>query len=270
MAQSYSDFELLIIDDGSSDNTFDVVKKYTDSRVKYWKKENGERGAARNFGTRKASGEYVNFLDSDDLLYDNHLQTAVDLILNCKNHPACFHLNYDIKSAKGKLKEVGEDQYEPLNQKLLEGNFLSINGVFIKKEVAVSLPFSEDRRLVTGEDWLLWLQIAARHPVLFSNIVTSTFVHHDERSVSSLTQSKLDNSINIIETNLLSDTKFLDKFGFKGVKRVKAHMLTYASLNLALSEKRLLAIKYFLSMILIYPREIFKRRTLAIVKHIFT
>ena len=74
LSQTYTDFELLIIDDGSTDNTEEVVQKYLSDKVLYFKKTNGERSAARNYGTSKARGEYLNWIDSDDLIYTNHLE----------------------------------------------------------------------------------------------------------------------------------------------------------------------------------------------------
>ncbi|MBD3660935.1 MAG: glycosyltransferase family 2 protein, partial [Arenibacter algicola] len=90
LKQDFEDFELIIVDDGSTDNTKEVVVGIEDKRIRYYKKDNAERGAARNFGAKKASGEYLNFLDSDDLLYDDHLSTAHKIIQEEK--PSVFAL----------------------------------------------------------------------------------------------------------------------------------------------------------------------------------
>ena len=66
--QSEKDIELIIVDDGSTDNTDEVVKNFNDSRIKYYKRKNHGIGASRNFGLEKATGEYITFLDSDDYL----------------------------------------------------------------------------------------------------------------------------------------------------------------------------------------------------------
>ena len=72
--QTYDNFELIIVDDGSTDNTENLVKKYQDKRIKYFKNENHGIGYSRNFGLNKAKGDYIFFLDSDDYLEENMLE----------------------------------------------------------------------------------------------------------------------------------------------------------------------------------------------------
>ena len=94
-----------MVDDGSKDNTEEMVKDIVDPRFRYYKKENGERGAARNYGLSLAQGTYVNFFDSDDTAYTNHLAVAADVI-KMKQLPEIFNLAYDIKAPDGKLLSV--------------------------------------------------------------------------------------------------------------------------------------------------------------------
>ena len=74
LAQSYKDFELLVIDDGSTDNTRQVISAINDSRIKYIYKDNGGVSSARNLGLKKATGEFVAFLDHDDYYPQNFLE----------------------------------------------------------------------------------------------------------------------------------------------------------------------------------------------------
>jgi len=67
LAQTYSEFEILIVDDGSKDNTREVVARYTDPRVRYIHQENAGLSAARNTGVREARHEFIGFLDADDI-----------------------------------------------------------------------------------------------------------------------------------------------------------------------------------------------------------
>ena len=93
LTQSYSDFEVIIVDDGSTDNTESIIKSLTDNRIKYYKIENSERGAARNIGFQISSGDYVNFFDSDDLALNKHLKVAANFIKRY-HKPPLFHLNF--------------------------------------------------------------------------------------------------------------------------------------------------------------------------------
>lgn len=75
LTQTYQDFEVLLVDDGSTDNTSSICKKYAeqDNRVKYFYKENSGVSATRNYGLNRASGKYIMFIDSDDFFCDNSL-----------------------------------------------------------------------------------------------------------------------------------------------------------------------------------------------------
>ncbi|MBS1486273.1 MAG: glycosyltransferase family 2 protein, partial [Bacteroidetes bacterium] len=101
LSQTFNDFEIIVVDDGSTDDTESVVKKLSNQKLKYYKIENSERGAARNFGGKCAQGKYLTFLDSDDVLYTNHLKKAADFIEQF--HPVVFHQDFEMISEEGRL-----------------------------------------------------------------------------------------------------------------------------------------------------------------------
>ncbi len=80
IAQEYTDWQLILVDDGSSDSSADIIHEYTDldERVKYFKKPNGGVSSARNFGIEHSVGEYIAFLDSDDIALPRMYSTLID------------------------------------------------------------------------------------------------------------------------------------------------------------------------------------------------
>jgi glycosyltransferase involved in cell wall biosynthesis len=179
--QSDSRYEIIVVDDGSTDNTEDIIKSYLSDKVSYYKKENGERAASRNFGTQKARGLYINWFDSDDLALENHVAKAISSI-EAHDNLDWFHLNYNIVNPFGELIKNG-NKILNVNEGLKKGNIFSCNGVFVKKEIALKNPFNEDRALSASEDYELWLRLLSQYPCICINTITSSIVQHDERSV---------------------------------------------------------------------------------------
>ncbi len=184
LSQKYTNYEIIIVDDGSTDNTEEIVKNYLSDNIFYFKKTNGERAAARNFGTIKARGEYVNFFDSDDLATDIHLMEA-STIINNNSYPEVFHLNYVVQDIDNNILSKGPIISNFKNQ-IIDGNPFSCNGVFIRKDIALENPFNETRELSASEDYELWLRLASKYEILCSSTVSSIVIQHDNRSVTSM------------------------------------------------------------------------------------
>lgn len=266
LAQSFKDFEIVVVDDGSTDETEQVVMSIRNEKVRYFRKENEERAAARNFGARSAKGKYINFLDSDDTIYPHHLQTAkqfCDQFLEVK----VFHLGYDIKDVRGVLLH-SVSNIKSINRQILSGNVLSCNGVFLKREVMKELQFNEDRLLSSLEDWEFWIRLSARFQFLNSNTITSTVIQHDQRSVMMPDANRIKLKVNKFVKYVLADEINKATFGL-GLNKAKASALTYAALHLAMAKagKRVI-IHYLWSGISIHLGEMFKKRFLVIAKEL--
>jgi len=231
LAQEYDQFELLIVDDGSTDRTAEVTRSFQDRRIVYFKKENGERAAARNAGIKRARGMYLTFLDSDDLLKANHLFMAWKFIQ--KNHADVFHLGYDVVDGSGNMLVPWKKLPSPVNDKLIEGNFLSCLGVFAKRNVLLEHKFNEDRLLSGSEDYELWLRLAARFPILAFPETTALLVNHEARSVVRVDSLALIRRIELLRFYLMQDIPFVSRYKNQ-LKRWNAFGNVYLGLHLAL------------------------------------
>ena len=265
--QSYPFFEVIIVDDGGNDNTESVVKAFEDNRIRYFKKGNEERAAARNFGTMKSVGKYITFLDSDDILLPNHFENA-KLFISRNNYPDWFHLPYAILD-RGNVVFDTSVLTATNGEELLNGNFLSCMGVFLKRDIALQNLFNEDRDLSGSEDHELWMRIAARHELKVGKSLSSVLVQHDSRSVMEIIPSKLINRQNLFLKYVFGDS-LTSKFIGENSKRVYCNSYSYVSLHLALTGKnKILSFSYFLRSVIIYPKFLFQRRASAIIKHLF-
>ena len=116
LEQDYSNFEILVIDDGSSDSSISIVNSFEDYRIKIYKKENGGLSSARNYGVKNVSGDYIWFVDGDDYIHKNSLSLLNRLLKETKFDIVAFHYSTD---TNGIIKDI-KDKVEWNNkQKLL-------------------------------------------------------------------------------------------------------------------------------------------------------
>lgn len=206
--QSCDDFEVIIIDDGSTDETEAAVQPWLSEKVHYYKIPNSERGAARNRGTAYAQGEYVNWFDSDDEMLPNHVERVKELCMEHK-HPEVVNVMYQIKDAvSGKITPVQSAYSSGKKQRknfLIEGNYLACNPVIVRRDIALANPFIEDRALSASEDYELWLRLLAKYRFHQSAEITSFLIQHDERSVNTMTDPVK------LETRFLTFLKYIDQ-----------------------------------------------------------
>lgn len=261
-------YEIIIVDDGSTDNTEQVVAPFLGDRISYYKKENAERAAARNYGAKIAKGSYVNFFDSDDIALTNHIYSAVKIIEN-KGRPEWFHLGYAWATPEGKIfKYENSNTGDTLNRKLIEGNFLSCNGVFVRKDIMLLNFFNEQRKLSASEDFELWLRLAARYPLYYSNEVTSLVIDHEARSVRTINGQKLIDRLELLKHFIESDNEIRLAYGER-YNLVFLDIYSYISLHLANTPKyKFDSIKYLLKSLSVSFSLLRKRRFFAIIKNL--
>lgn len=168
--QTYKNFELIIIDDCSTDNTEEVVKNIHDERIVYIRQfSNKGAAAARNTGIKIAKGDYVAFQDSDDEWLPEKLEKQMNVFKSVSLEVGVVYTGFwriekgkkiYIPATKTTKKEVD------IHNKLLKGNFITTQVAVVKKECFKKLG-GFDERLPRLQDWELWIRISEHYGFYF-------------------------------------------------------------------------------------------------------
>lgn len=266
--QSYKNFEIIIIDDCSSDNTVEVLKPYQNNGLikLFVNDKNMERCYSRNRGIENASGDYLTFLDSDDFMYEDCLKDAANY-LSQNPESQFFHNYYElVDNDRNVIYNYQFPSKGKTIKSLAEGNFISCIGNFISREVYSQYKFSLDPIVLGSEDWELWLRVASNYKLGVIPKVNHGVRNHQKRSVNSLDYSKIiKTKLYIIDSLFNSNEAFKTKFG-PHKKFMKASAYLFGAVGANKYYNFSTAQKYIFSAIKSYPKILFTERFLRVFR----
>jgi len=209
LAQTYQDFEILVIDDGSTDNTKEAVNSIPDERIRYIYQENRGPSAARNKGVELSGSEYVAFLDADDFWHPKKLEIQLD-VLNKKPDICLVYSNIIMQEEVTGAKFTKTFDNFKTKERLIKSliitpfNAPSPSTVIAKRESLLKSGLF-DPKIKNGEDLDLWLRIAMNTNFYCVKKPLTTAV----RPVSGITRSMKPSKI--IENHQYILNKFFDE-----------------------------------------------------------
>ena len=178
LAQNYNNFEVVIVDDGSTDKSLELAKSFSDNRIRIYSKKHRGVSAARNYAVSKSNFDYIAFLDADDCWEPHYLSKMIELI---KKYPDCALYGSAYNVIKRNDREVIGNTikegiitnyfFERLQQRIMR-----TSATIVKKEVFDTVggfPVG----MVGGEDEYTWTKIALQNNIAFTPKVLATYNH---------------------------------------------------------------------------------------------
>lgn len=190
LAQALTDYEVIVIDDGSTDNSREVVESMMpefDGKLRYYFQNNQGVAVARNTGLDLANGKYIAFLDADDIWHDHALQALVERMISDPNLGLVYG-NAEFRSA-ATGKPMGRRFYKGskhipyhgncLDKLVIYGDFIVTSACISKKQILIE-EGRFDERFKVGEDYDMWMRISGKYPIGYIDQVLCERSRHEK------------------------------------------------------------------------------------------
>lgn len=187
--QTYQNIEVIVVNDGSNDNTEKIAKTYG-NKIRYFSKDNGGVSTALNYAIKKMNGEYFSWLSHDDVYFPNKIECEISILKNLANKDTVIYSNYiTIDENDNKIETIKLEERHPIN--ILDSSMDSyfsmvISGItlLIRKELLINYGLFDETKKTT-QDYYMWFQILKDYDIKFTPaILTMTRIHSEQTSNS--------------------------------------------------------------------------------------
>ncbi len=253
VGQTFTDWELIIVDDGSTDTTKEVVLSYKNERILYVYQENAERSVARNNGIHHAQGNFICFMDSDNVMESNRLEFLCQQIKPQQNKMAVFYTdiqhNYPDNQSRNFCTQ-GRSFGFPIDYEELAQVIIATPQLCIATQILREYAFNP--AITIGEDMELLFRIVQKYPIIYlPKNATIIEIEHQGRSVASRSTSS--------EKQFKALDLMFKTAGNKLSQKIKRSLISgvlFRASHDYLMEGNLKGVKYLVQSILQYPQSL--------------
>lgn len=236
LAQTYKNYEIIVVDDCSTDNTITVLKKYNNIKILSTPK-NSRQGAARNIGLDNCTGDYILFVDSDDSLYDNYVLEKIVNKLNDSSQPDILYLGLKM-FGKRDLLLIPDEKNSQKEYRLAENPFINVISICWKNELIQKNNIRFPETIKYEDVYFAFWGIEKSKTYSYTDFI---YYKYNNRESSTTTTYSLDQSIDTVKLieKLFDLYKIID---FENIACLDARIKQQASratvrLNRAIDER---------------------------------
>jgi len=229
--QTYPHYEIIVIDNCSTDNTEELLRPFIQAnKIQFIKhEENYERARSRNTGMSAAQGDFVTFLDSDDFMYPTNLADAAEY---ARMHPEskCFHNLFELVDAdRNVIYSFKFPSLKNQTRAIAHGNFMSCIGDFIHREIYTQYRFDITPAIIGSEDWDFWLRVLADYKVGRIEKINNGIRHHEGRSINNQNLVSLQQGLEQVIAKISQDEHLATVYR-RYLKHIEATSLVYVAI----------------------------------------